>query len=109
MEAGLSGRRWANFDENKWKMVINRKVQEYGLAKWRNGIESKVSLGLYAIKPQLKMEFFFDGIWASTMLFRARSNSMEINDRTYRFNEGRIRKCVGMGLLMGLLRPLFTL
>ena len=83
----------ANFDENKWKRVINRKVQGYGLAKWRNGIESKVSLGLYAIKPQPKMEFFFDGNWASTLLFKARSNSMEINDRTYRFNEGRIREC----------------
>ena len=60
----------ANFDENKWKRVINRKVQAYGLAKWRNGIENKVSLGSYAIKPQPKMEFFYDGNWASILLFK---------------------------------------
>ena len=52
-----------DFDVNKWKRVINGKVQEYGLIKWRNGIDSKVSLRMYAIKPQPKREFFFNGNW----------------------------------------------
>ena len=43
----------------------------------------------------------------ATLLFKARSNSIEMNDRTYRFNKGRNMKCVEIGLFMGPLKPLF--
>ena len=41
--------------------MINSKVHGYGLTKWRNGMDNKVRLGLYSIKPQPKIEFFFNG------------------------------------------------
>ena len=46
-----------NFDENKWKMVIDRKVQAYGLVKWRNGIENKVSRGYMPLSHNLRWNF----------------------------------------------------
>ena len=73
-------------DEGKWKGFINNRVQEYGLNKWLNGINNKSTLSMYSGKHMPKREVFYNGNWGSQLLFKARTNSLEINDRTYRFN-----------------------
>ena len=57
-------------------------------------MENKSSLKLYSLKEKPKKEIFYTGDWASSLLFKARSNSLEVNDRTYRFRENRDRNCV---------------
>ena len=37
----------------------------------------------------MKDRCFFNGNWGSVLIFKPRSNSSEINDRTYRFNNRR--------------------
>ena len=57
------------FDERKWKVIINYKVKDYKF-------------------------YFFSGNKGSSLVFKAaRTNSLEIKDRTYRFNESRERLC----------------
>ena len=81
------------YDEKKWKSVISARIEEYGLEKWRRGIEGKSSLLGYGMKKCPKREDFYDGSWTSSLLFKARSGSLEINDRTHRFNERRNKHC----------------
>ena len=50
-----------------------------------------VSLKLYSLKGKPKRELFYNEDWGSSLLFKARSNSFEVNDRTYRFRESRDR------------------
>ena len=44
-------------------------------------------------KVALRKEKFYSGNKGSSLLFRARTNSSQVNDRTYRFNENRERIC----------------
>ena len=82
-----------DLDENAWKGFINLKVKEYGLDKWKSGINSKSTLKMYSSKSHPKRELFFNGNWGSTLLFKSRTNSLELNNRTFRFNEGRTKTC----------------
>ena len=75
------------------KPIIKLRVEEYGLNKWVKGIESKSTLGVYGNKKCPGREKFFDGSWLSSLLFKARAGALELNDRTYRYNEGNIRRC----------------
>lgn len=81
------------YDMKQWRVYINTRVQEFGLGKWRRGIESKSSLIRYAKKKCPRKEVFYDGSWGSSLLFKARSGSLELNDRTYRFNDSRTKNC----------------
>ena len=82
------------YSEKNWKVLINNKVREFGLEKWKMGMENKSSLKLYSSKGKPKKEIFYNGDWGSSLLFKARSNSLEVNDRTYRFRESRDRNCM---------------
>ena len=82
------------YSEKNWKVLINNKVREFGLEKWKKGMENKSSLKLYSSKGKPKKEIFYNGDWGSSLLFKARSNSLEVNDRTYRFRESRDRNCM---------------
>ena len=81
------------YSTDRWKGFINDKVQEYGLNKWRRGIEKKSTLHMYGKKVKPNKELFYNGDWGSSLLFKARSGSLELNSRTYRYNENRDKKC----------------
>ena len=66
-----------DFSEKKWKVLINNKVKQV----WAGDMESRK---FYSNKSTPKKEVFFNGNWGSVLLFKARSISLEINDRTYR-------------------------
>ena len=38
---------------------------------------------------------FYNGSWSSELLFKARSQSLEVNERTYRWNAERSKECKG--------------
>ena len=81
------------FDEKEWKAIIHRKVEEYGLEKWRRGMDNKTTMELYRKKKMPKKESYYDGGGDSVLLFRARAGSLEVNRRTHRFNEFKSKLC----------------
>ena len=81
------------YSTKELKLIINMRVEEYGCKKWVGGIESKSTLILYKNKECPGKEGFYDGSWLSTLLFKARAGALELNGRTYRYNEGHIRGC----------------
>ena len=70
------------YSEKNWKVLINNKVRVFGLEKWMMGMENKSFLKLYSLKGKPKRELFYNEDWGSSLLFKARSNSFEVNDRT---------------------------
>ena len=87
----------------------NRKVQAYGLAQWRNGIENKISMGLYAIKSQLKWNLSLMEIGQVPCFSKQDKIQWKLMTGPVdlmRVGIGNV-KCVGMGLLMGPSKPLF--
>ena len=89
------------YDTDKWGTLINTRIKEYGLELWKRGIEGKRTLLLYGRKGNPHKEDFYDGSWGSSLLFKARSGSLELNERTYRFNEGGSKDCVHGCVLNG--------
>ena len=82
------------YDEKDWKVFINNRIKEYGLEKWRRGIENKGSLHRYRKKKCPSKEDFYVGDWASSLLFKARAGSLELKERTYRYNQWGNKECV---------------
>ena len=83
-----------NWNQNKWKKEINQKTENYRLEKWQNEMKKKPTLKMYfdnKIKPQ--KEIYYDGSFGSSLLFKARSGSLELNSRTYRWNENQTKLC----------------
>ena len=89
----LEGEEDMGYDRNKWKKCINVKVGNFGLNKWRAGMSGKPTLSRYSLKPKPKVEQFYSGNQGSALLFKCRTNSLELNNRTHRFNELRSRRC----------------
>ena len=61
-------------------------------------MDTKSSLEWYRAKEVPRSELFFDGNLGSSLLFKARSKSLEVNSRVYRWrNEGskQCRMCDG--------------
>ncbi len=77
----------------KWKIVVDGRVKEMGLRKWKNGINEKVTLAWYRYKEKPKRECMYDGSYGSELLFKARTMSLEVNARTYRWSESGIKTC----------------
>ena len=71
-------------DIRVWKKVVNEKVEEYGLRKWKHGIIGKSTLKWYESKLKPMAERLYDGSYSSELLFRSRSQSLVVNARTYR-------------------------
>ena len=71
-----------DWDERKWKNIVKQKVSELGVSKWRKGIVGKSTLKWYSMKDRPRYESFYDGGWSSELLFKARSQSLELNART---------------------------
>ena len=76
-----------------WKKVVREKVEEYGLKKWKQGMSGKSTLKWYETKLKPMAERTYDGSYSSDLLFKARSQSLEVNDRTYRWNDVGSREC----------------
>ena len=88
------GRQWS---ETKWKKVVREQVSEYGRDKWRNGMQSKSTLVWYRNKVMPRHECMYEGSYASELLFKARSQSLEVNARTYRWSVDGSRECKSCG------------
>ena len=69
------------------------KVKDYGLLKWKQGMGNKSTLKMYSEKVAPRKKLFYSGNKGSSLLFKTRTNSLEANDRTYRFNESRETIC----------------
>ena len=81
------------WDIRVWKKVVNERVEEYGLRKWKQGISGKSTLKWYESKLKPMAESVYNGNYNSELLFHSRSQSLEVNARTYRWNVDGIREC----------------
>ena len=74
--------------EEKDKKEIKRIVKEYDDNKWKADLGSKPLARIYhEKKKEIKQEKIYDNRWSSVLLFRARANILDLNDRQ-RFNQG---------------------
>ena len=73
-------------------------MRAYGLDKWRHGIQGKVSLRNYSLKLEPSKEKFYNGNWASSLLFKARTNSLELRSRVYRFEGNGDKTCLACNM-----------
>jgi hypothetical protein len=87
---GAIGIEW---DEKEWKREINKRVKDYGLKVWKQGMEGKDTLRLYQMKAMPKYECMYDGSRGGDLLFCVRAGALGVNGRTYRWNERREDKC----------------
>ena len=88
------------FDERKWKWIIDNKVKDYLLIKLKQGMGNKSTLKMCSEKVAPRKEIYYSGNKGSSLLFKARTNSSEVNDRTCRFNESRERICTKIGTFL---------
>lgn len=100
--AGRQGNGWVISDESgeghvwqtkEWKKFIDKRVKSYGRFKWAESMRQKSTLNWYTRKISPSYELFYDGGFASELLFRVRTKSLAVNDRTYRWNENKSRIC----------------
>ena len=96
-----------NYDTRKWKGLIKNKViillffhnifhTILQCIVWKSGKRDKQEgdSKMYSEKSIPKREKFYNGDWRSRLLFSARTNSLEVEDRTYRFDESRDKICL---------------
>ena len=69
------------------------KVQERGREVWKEGMSEKSSLEWYARKDEPRSECFYDGSRSGELLFKARTQSLEVNSRTYRWENDGDKTC----------------
>ena len=74
--------------EMQMNKTIEKEVKRKGLIRWKTGIESKPSLKWYK-KDKPSGEKCYDGSWESKLLFKARTNSLEVNERMNRWRGER--------------------
>ena len=86
-------REGSEWDRQKWKKVVNDRVKQIGVRTWKNGMNGKSSLAWYREKEKPKREWMYDGSYGSELLFKARTGSLEVNARTYRFSESSVKVC----------------
>ena len=77
----------------KWQKQIEERVKCNGINKWRKGLDLKQSLGHYAEKTAPRYEEFYDGSFGSSLLFKARSGSLELASRTHRWDTVGSKYC----------------
>ena len=61
-------------------------------------MERKVTLEWYKEKKVPRWENYYDGSWEAKLFFKAKSGSLEVNGRTYGWNDGEkwwCEKCSG--------------
>ncbi|KAG0725737.1 hypothetical protein GWK47_038027 [Chionoecetes opilio] len=75
------------------KKEINRRVEEKGKEEWLRGMSEKSTLEWYRRKDQPRYERFYDGGYGGDLLFRARTKSLEVNSRMYRWKNDGSKVC----------------
>ena len=74
------------------KRAIKERVRQYDTIMWKRELAEKSSIGMYrSFKGKLREADCYGNTEASKILFRARTNSMELNDK-YRHDKGEIRR-----------------
>ena len=81
------------WDVKKWKREIDRVVKGVGLNKWRNEMERKKTLEWYREKKAPKYVKWCDGSLGGDLLFQARTQCMDVNERNYRWSESGSKVC----------------
>ena len=85
--------------EKKIANRVNKEVKNRGLKKWVANMEKKPSLNLYKAKEKPRWDNAYNGTWEASLLFKARTNTLEVNERKKRWggeNE-ECRKCEKRG------------
>ena len=72
---------------------VEEKVKNKGCIKWKEAMEDKETLHWYKSKEKPRWENYYDGSWEAKLLFKAKSESLEVNCRTYRWNNGGVWWC----------------
>ena len=67
-------------------------IREKGQEMWKNGMRCKKTLNVYRNKCYPSVEEFYVGDFKSQLLFKARTGSLELNGRIYRWS-GKSEKC----------------
>lgn len=75
------------FRQEGWKNKIIKIVEEKAQMDWRKGVESKTSLNLYKYKTFPATEYFYCGNKGSALLFAARTGSLGVRSKTYKFEK----------------------
>ena len=72
----------------KSKKEIKQQLIQWDKEQWKKEMESKTSLQLYRIfKTEIREEDIYDNRPASTTLYKARTNTLQINDRNRHINK----------------------
>ena len=81
--------------EKMSKRKIKKKIYELDTRWWREELETKTTLEIYReCKQETKEEIIYNNGEASRLLFRARSNTMALNDR-FRHDKGENKRNTG--------------
>ena len=56
-------------------------------------MEGKSTMNMYKLKEKPNAESFYDGSWNGTLLFKARTRSLEVKCRTYRWDPDNSKMC----------------
>ena len=68
---------------------IRRRVNKFENERWIEEVLRRTTLELYKQKTEIKEEAFYDNTWESVLVFRARTNTLNLNWRN-RFSNGDI-------------------
>ena len=80
------------------KNGIKKRIYEYDSRKWTEELRTKSSLEIYReCKTEVKEEKFYKNGEVSRLIFRARSNTMALNDR-FRHDRGENRRDTDCGI-----------
>ena len=69
-------------NERKCYNNIDKIIKNKGCNKWKQGMENKSTLRYFKEKVKPERELFYYGSWEAKLLFKARSDSLELNGRT---------------------------
>ena len=79
--------------ERQMNRKIKKNIENKGLEKWKQNMQQKRSLRWYKEKEKPKMVNIYNGSWESALLFKMKSDSLEINSRRGRWGIVRNDKC----------------
>ena len=80
------------YESENAKVCVDRGVRAKWQQIWENGVNRKSTLSVYKHKKHPCVEELYEGDWKSQLLFKARSGSLEVNGRTYRWS-GKSENC----------------
>ena len=75
---------------------IRKVIEEKKRVQWKRKMEEKSTLRHYKQKREPKREDYYDGGWEGTLLFRARTDTLEVNRRSWRrglLDDPECQKC----------------